>query len=552
MKKMITDNQTNKPPIGPSPAHRRKIWPLAAAFTAILACSLAPRALAQASVTFTVDTTLSDGTGISPYMAADRIGIANVKPYSTYNPGGLQYFWAATNTQLISLYQNAGIRLISVGGLGADSQVPQPDPTWLGPFFSFCQAANIQGNWLLGMSNINNAGSMSFTNSAMTNALYIMQNYSNNLAWLSIGNERDAKTSDSDHGWGTGWTAFTEYWPNWRAYRDDITAYCKANGAPVPWFGGPDAVNDDSNWDEYFANTNLAVYGDYVSDMNFHWEPLSHSTNDTSFEDAVNMLSSNIDDTDFPSIANGWVNYQNYAYPASITEFNSYNFTGGNGATNNYGSQTYANALFGLDAIHWWAQAGLHSLDWLDAQIGTGVGFFYTNVSNGDLEGCALMYGCAAYNEGGGADAYTGYINNNNMGLVAPIPVLTNSAGVDNVTAYAIADYGADGHCTNLYVTIINTSMANPPSGRWATNILADFNVNMPYPGVTTLHRMYLSQAQSYVTATNGITLGGADLNGGGSFQPQWINEGVLNYPYYKTTVTNLTAQILEFSCPTN
>ena len=259
------------------------------------------------------------------------------------------------------------------------------------------------------------------------------------------------------------------------------------------------------------------------------------------FDDALQMLSSNVDDSIFPQHET-LLTYANGAgKPSSFTEFNAYPFDPPNDVGNT--GNGYANALFALDAMHWWGQQGLFSLNWLD---GAGSFFFINENGNGVLEAAPILYGCAAYNLSGGADAAN--TNLTEGGMVAPIKSWSNPGGVNNAMAYAIADFNPNtGHCTNLYVTLINSSMST-----WTTNFLANFTVGMPYPGVTRIHRMVLDQTPGYVSATNGITLGNADLNGAGPFQPQWEDVGVLNYPYYKPTVTNLTAQIFEFSCPTN
>lgn len=533
---------------------------LAAIFAAVLSCVVVPRAMATATVSFGIDTGDKSGNAytISPYLDADRIEIsATLSNNPNYNPAG--FFWAATNTQAVTLYTNAGIRLISVGGVTADG-AGQPNTNEINHFFNFAQAANIQVNWLLGMSNADTAGTLSFTNFDQTNALYIVQNFSNNLLWLAIGNERDAKTTDGDVGFGSNYTdvttggdpgpGFQAFWPDWKTYYTDITNYLEANGAPLPPFGGDDAVIGHPWWTEWFAQTNVAALGNDIFDMNMHFEPLSHGNSDTMFDDALGMLSSNVDTMYFPQ--NDTLlsyTYKGVDFPVSFTEFNAYH---GSGAAPTNTGNGYANTLYGLDAIHWWGQEGIFSLNWLAGATT----FFFTNGSSGNanIEGGALAYACAAYNEGGGADVYNGFEQGNgDMGMGIGITNFQNPSGVNNATVYAVGDYNpATGHCTNLYVTIINTSMTSPPSGRWQTNILADFTVGMPEPGVTSIHRMVLQQANGFVTATNGITLGHADLNGGGAFQPQWENVGILNFPFYKPTVTNLTAQIFEFSCATN
>ena len=125
---------------------------------------------------------------------------------------------------------------------------------------------------------------------------------------------------------------------------------------------------------------------------------------------------------------------------------------------------------------------------------------------------------------------------------------VTNSDGED-VSAYAIGQYGSDGHCTNLYVTIINKEF-----GSSATNVVARI---IP-TGMTTanpaMHAMWLVQKEGYVTATNDVTLGGASLDGTGPWQRKWVDLGIMQsqYGYWNETVTNLTAVILEFSAPDN
>jgi hypothetical protein len=204
-----------------------------------------------------------------------------------------------------------------------------------------------------------------------------------------------------------------------------------------------------------------------------------------------------------------------------FTEFNPNVAHGDTNATEN----TFGSALFALDGLHWWAQNGCSSIHF-HSGLGGFHGAFYFD-SNDNLQAYPLLYGCKAFDLGG-------------HGKVVPI---TNVTGTDsvNLTAYSVGQYDSSGTCTNLFVTIINKSMST-----WAADAAVSFTVGMPTG--SSMHAMYLKQNQGYVTATNGVTLGGASIDGTGPWQGQWINKGILNYSYYNTTVTNLTAVVLRFS----
>ena len=525
------DNQINHPLTPPFPMRRRSFWPMILMAAAFMAFMVSTRALSTDTITFYVDTTWSDSAPLSPYLEADRMD-DNATSISNYNPGG--WYWTATNTQLVTIYTNAGIRFFSLGGGTSSKGIPTTNA--INNFFSFAQAANLQVNWVLGIPDSDKAPSiLSWTNQEATNAEYMMQNFSNNVLFLSIGNEKD--------GGGTAFHQYTNFsetmWPAWRTYYTDITNFLKANNTPLPAWGGLDAVIGDNTWSQFWVTTNKNLgYPIDAVDMSDHWQPIYESKTNDMYADAIHMLDASID-TSYDTESGYIVNYDNV--DGSITEFNALNY--GNGQGTNDTHNGYANALFALDALHWWGQEGLYTLNFLD----TRPDLYYDDYEGtGNYEGSPLMYGCAAYNESGGADAYYGAMpgGNPNNGFAAPLTGLDNPSGV-NCAVYAVEDFDSSHNVTNLYVTIINKTMST-----WATDVVLTFTNNMPYPGKTKIHRMVLEQGNgdNYMTATNGVTLGNADLNGYSSFQPQWENMGIMQSAGYKVTVTNGSAQILQFS----
>lgn len=129
-----------------------------------------------------------------------------------------------------------------------------------------------------------------------------------------------------------------------------------------------------------------------------------------------------------------------------------------------------------------------------------------------------IGYGIAAFNAGGRGSA-------DSMSIQNP--------GRLNLTAYAVTDTNH-----NLFVTIINRE-----HGADARDTAVSVNVSGGSASV-----MYLQAASHDVTATNGVTPGGATINGDSPWQSQWTPLGIDAAAGPVTQVATASAAIVRFT----
>jgi hypothetical protein len=345
------------------------------------------------------------------------------------------------------------------------------------------------------------------------------------VLWFDIGNEPEGyigsgKLFANDSDWVKDWNAIA------LGVMDDVSGV---------WMGGPDAWNGDTNLVDYFASEEYNFYpakAAQTAALTYHYSPVNAGEDDD-FNLNIAILSTNLDYADYPSVLenlSAQCTAFNYKY-FELTEFNPY-VVGSSPDTNALGN-SFGYALFALDALNWWSHnsnytrhgcRGIHFHSGMRGQHGA---FYYD--ANGVLQAYPLLYGSAAYS------------------LTASGQEVPITRGSDNVslTDYATGNYDSDGDCTSLYVTLINKSMST-----WAT----DASVTVTPTGMSTgdVYAMWLVQDKGYVTATNGVTLGGATIDGSGPWNGNWTYLGTLSSGKFTLTVTNLTAVILDIANPSN
>lgn len=440
----------------------------------ICLCLFSASALAQSPVSLSINTE-SPGLAVAPDFGVFSFETGSLEyANGNYNPDG--YFFNAANTQLVTIYQNLGVKSMRVGGDSVDGSYIPSDAD-IDSFYSFAKAAGIRTVFSLDLL----GGTPSVDASE---AAYIWDHYATNTFCFAIGNEPDE--------YGTrdpAVTNFASYLEQWQPFASAVIA-----ATPGALLGGPDNDSAANSWSPDFVqaeegNTNVAY-------LHYHYKPLGNAAGNTPAQLIAGELSSKLDTSDYPSC------YSAIAAPAvaagfgyRFTEFNDY-YVGSAGTTNN--DYFFATALFALDALRWWAANGCLGLHFHTGVQGFHAAFYIDG--NGNYQLYPISYGIAAFSVGG-------------SGNVEPMTV-SNPGGL-NLTAYAV------GSGTNLCVTIINREYGSGALGAAVTispNGFANGSVSA----------MFLVQSNGDVTATNGVTLGGATISGAGPWQGQWTSLGTL------------------------
>jgi hypothetical protein len=370
-------------------------------------------ALAQSPVVLTIG---ADKPGAA--IPADFVGLSfGMKALLANRTGG--HFFSATNTPLITLFQNVGITHLRVGGTTVESPpaTPIPNETDIDNLFAFVRAAGVKKViYSLRLLETDPALHYAETNAAI--AKYIWTHYRSNLDSFALGNEPDlGRVYNQD--WSI--TNFTSYHGRWQKFAAVIT-----NAVPGAKFAGPDGGSGNIHWTTNFAKAEKD--SGLITAVTEHFYVGGAGRGLTAEEGIETMLSS------------GWIKanqtlYDNVAavvlsdcLPFRFTEANDH-YSGGVPG----GSDTFAGALWALDFLHWWAAhaAGgvdFHNTQWVVSDV-------ITPDDNGHLIINPKGYGLKAFNLGG-------------HGRSQPVAI-SNSDGI-NLTAYAVHD------TRNLFVTIIN------------------------------------------------------------------------------------------------
>jgi hypothetical protein len=456
---------------------KMKIFPLAVC----VAWLLADTALGQSPITVTV----SNKPG--HLIPADFCGLSFGAVAELEGHGGVNgHFFSGTNTQLITLFKNSGLRHLRLGGSTVEgTNAAVPDHEAIDNVFAFARAADVKVMYSLRLLNGNPAV-------AAADARYIWEHYRPLLDCFAIGNEPDIKRYHYPP-FGTGSdpaiTNYTSYLAAWRKFADAVT-----NAVPGAKFAGPDAAN--RSWAGRFAAdekssgiVTLITQHLYVGGS--PWLKPGGPETIPAAEAISNILSEKWVKKNYPEfyreaidpIAKENMNYR-------MTEADDY-LKGVHGA-----SDAFASALWTMDYLHWCASHGtncvgvnFHNTEWLKTDT-------VRPDADGNFQITPKAYGIRAFDVGG-------------HGFAEPVG-LVNKKKL-NLTAYAVCD------TTNLFVTIINKEYGEGARSA-AVNIQPDgFSFG-------TAEMMFLSAPNGDVGATNGITLGGASITNDSPWSGNWTS----------------------------
>jgi len=438
---------------------------------ALLSCFLGIAA-AQSPVSVTVDQTTTGQTISSDFQGFSYETLL-IFPDTSGN-----FLFSGTNTPLINMFKTLGIKSLRIGGNSADNvndnngQLPA-DSTCeaadkcpiIDNLYAFAQAAGIKIIFTLRLKVFD-------TTAAAGEAAYIMKHYASLTDCFEVGNEPNVYIS-----------TYSTYDSDFRSYQSAVL-----NAAPGAKFCAPATTNGGGQpWAESFAN-------EFKGDSSIllicgHFYPGARTGNGTNAD--IDFL------LDPSRLSTGSNNYQLYysQFPATavsdsevfrIEETNSLASQGESGVSN-----VYASTLWGLDYMHFWATKNSQGLN-----FHTGATSVYDPIMPTTLSSSytaePVAYGIKAFGLGSTGENVSTVIGSNPNGV--------------NITAYGVLDPGAG----NLFVTIINKEHFTGAKNATATL--------QPGANYSSGQIWNLQQTTGDVTATSGITLGGAAIGGDGSW----------------------------------
>ncbi|MGD0260614.1 MAG: glycosyl hydrolase family 79 C-terminal domain-containing protein [Verrucomicrobiota bacterium] len=470
----------------------------------LFACLLAGTAVAQSPVTLTVDTQ-SPGYAIPADFSGLSFETMTLLPDST---GG--YWFSATNTPLITLFQNLGLKSLRIGGATVDmATVAIPTNNDIDHLFAFAQAAGVKVIYSLRLLN----GS---TNTDATLAQYIWTHYRTQLDSFAIGNEPDW---NSYHQSDPNITNYTSYLADWQKFATAIT-----NVVPGATFSGPDtggnvvtgAPNNGPGptWTTSFAlaeeDSGLIAC---ITQHDYVGEGAGNLTAQQGIEAMLSPAWNTSSNQTLYTAMGGPVLQSGLPY--RFTEAND--FTGG--VTN--ASNAFASALWALDFMQWWAAHGasgvnFHNKRWIPTDT-------IIPGSSGQLITYPKGYGIKAFDLG-------------SHGYVEPL-TMTNASGL-NLTAYAVGD-GAE-----LYVTIINKEQGTGARDAAVTIVPDGFSSG-------SAAAVFLTVPNGNVAATDGVALGGAAITNNASWLGQWTTLNPVTNGQCTVIVSAASAAVVKIQAGT-
>jgi len=395
------------------------------------------------------------------------------------------HFFSPTNTGLITLFTNSGIRNLRLGGGTVDGlSAAVPNRADIDNLFNFARKTGIEVIYsfrLLNGDPVEDAG----------DAKYIWNHYRKQLAYFAIGNEPDVKSyiyPPFGKGTDPAITNYSSYLVTWRKFITTLN-----NAVPGAKIAGPDAAGD--TWTSRFAGDEAEAQGvalvtqhEYVGGKPF----IKGGRENMPASEAIdNMLSRSWVTNRYPMFYERTLAaVTTHSLPCRMTEANDYL----RGVTN--ASNAFASALWALDYMHWWAEHGCAGVnfhnnqhtDWLKTDT------MYLDGSSGKYQINPKAYAIRAFDLG-------------SCGWVKPV-VIGNPRGL-NLTAYAVGDMN------NLCVTIINKE--HGAGAREALVTIAPQKFLSDSAEV-----MFLAAPKGNLEATRGITLGGASITNNAPWRGQW------------------------------
>jgi hypothetical protein len=414
-------------------------------------------------------------------------------------------FFSPTNTQLVTLFRNLGLRHLRVGGTSVEWPVrtPIPNEREIDSLFAFARAAGIE-KVIYSLRLLQTTTNEDYAAADVAIAKYIWEHYRPQLDCFSIGNEpnrQNVYTHDLVI------TNFATYLARWRQFAAAVT-----NAVPGAQFGGPDGGSANISWTINFAHAEKDA--GYIKAITEHFYAGGAGRGVTVERGLRAMLS------------RAWITanqrlYQRMAEPVladglpyRFTEANDHYSGGVRGA-----SDTFAGALWALDFLHWWAAHGtlgvdFHNTLWVVNDV-------ITHDPNGRLLINPKGYGLKAFDLG-------------SHGRVEPV-TLSNPDEL-NLTAYAVCGTNA------RFLTLINKEHGAEARAAKVTVVAPGLKKGAAV--------IFLIAGRGGVAARSGVTLGGAPINTDGPWRGKWKPLEAGRSGQYMVKVPAVSAAIVRIPAP--
>jgi len=369
--------------------------------------------------------------------------------------------FSGTNTQLITIFKNAGLHHVRLGATGASTSGGQNlVHADIDALFAFAKVTGIKVIYSL------------HGNGAALTAKYVWDNYRQFLDYFAFDNEPDGRAS-RDGG---------AYFEDWRTVSKSVL-----EAVPGTKFAGPDAAGRSlaSNFLRHEKDCgclSLITQHTYIggNPIKRHIDEAQAINEILSEEWVTNKYPDLYDKAVAPVVKEG--------LPYRLTEFNDYV----HGVTNV--SDTFVTALWALDALHWWAAHGARGVNFQNTEWLRTDTFYIDAATN--YQAHPKVCGIRAFDLG-------------SKGQTTPV-IVVNTNGL-NLTAYAVVNQ------SNVCVTVINKE--HGPTARDASVTIQTRNFGPAYSEV-----MFLAAPKGDITATNGVTLGGAPITNNAEWRGKWTS----------------------------
>jgi len=460
-------------------------WTMRALLILALVVALArPAASGELPVSVKPDTG-HPGVVIPPDFAGLSFEVALVLP----GPNGVHYF-RPDNQPLLRLFRTLGIKSLRIGGNTSDRDARQlPTEADLDSLFGFAQAAGVRVIYCLRLHNGDPQEDARVVK-------YILGRYPAQVDCFSIGQEpsaypvakQDLRPNSERMGAAGEKYRYEDYRAEWKQFADAIRG-----AVPEVRFCGP-SVHNNADWARRFMADFAA--SNQVALITEHLYPGGAGGKVPAPEIGRDRMLSADFLRVYQRLHDGFVPLaQSNALPYRLEEVNNY-FNGG--ATNV--SNTFASALWGLDFMFWWAAHGAAGVNFHTGdRVAAGSSLqpsrytaFYSTPDGYAVR--PLGYGIKAF-------ALTG------VGRL--VPVVVSAPPELELSAYAVS--GPEG---SLVVTLINkTHGASAPEARVTLTPDARFRSGK---------LLLLTAPKNDVSATTGVTLGGAEIQKDAGWNGEW------------------------------
>ena len=419
-------------------------------------------------------------------------------------PGDGPRYFRPENDALITLFHTLGIRSLRIGGNTSDrNALHSPEFADLDRLFGFAKAAGVKVIYCLRLHDGDPALDAA-------TAQYILNHYAGLVDAMSIGQEPSAypvqevdtrppppggsplvaRSPSERMGGAVEKFPYTRYRDEWKLFAENIVA-----AAPEIEFAGP-SVHNNPDWarrfiDDFGRDHRVALITEHLYPGGAAGKlPSARVGRDRMLSGEFFQVYQTLYDGFAPAARAAGLRYR-------LEEVNSYFNGGAQGA-----SDTFTAALWGLEFMYWWAA---HEVAGLNFHTGDRVSMnndyqapryatFVTTPDGFDIR--PLAYALKVFDLGA-------------HGRIIPV-VLENTTSVKFSAFATLADEN------NASVTMINKEHED---GARDTSV----TIAMPKWGKWTKAEMiWLQVPHGDVAATTGITLGGASIEKGGTWNGVW------------------------------